>query len=55
MQAPTDTEIFNHMLPEDDYSCVKCGSDNVEEINYGRFITYKCNCCGYEPSEPEED
>ena len=54
MTYPTDEQIFNRMMPDDnlDY-CQKCDGE-IKEIDRGEYITYKCLSCGYSP-EPEED
>jgi DNA-directed RNA polymerase subunit RPC12/RpoP len=53
MKGPTDEEIFNHMKPDDEIYCGKCGND-VETVEYDDYITHKCLSCGHEPGMPEE-
>ena len=53
MKGPTDEEIFNHMKPDDEITCEKCGYD-VETVEYDDYITYKCLVCCFQPSPPEE-
>jgi hypothetical protein len=40
MKGPTDEEIFNHMKPDDEIYCGKCGND-VETVEYDDYITNK--------------
>lgn len=52
MIAPTDKEIFNHMLP-DEPACERCNGE-VETVEYDDYKTYKCLVCNHEPQPPEE-
>ncbi len=54
MIKPTDEQIFNHMMPDDnpDY-CEKCDGE-IRGIECDHCITYECLICGYSP-EPEEE
>jgi hypothetical protein len=55
MKNPTDEQIFNHMKPDDeDRFCGKCGSYDVELVEYDSYKTQRCIDCGYEP-EPQEE
>ena len=53
MNTPTDEQIFNHMKPDDEICCGKCGND-VKTVEYDDYITHKCLACGYEPGMPGE-
>ena len=54
MIAPTDDQIFNHMMPDDEVFCGKCGSYDVEEVEYEEYKTQRCIDCSYEPAPIEE-
>ena len=55
MDTPTDKQIFNHMMTDDNFDyCEKCDGE-IKEIDCDHYITYKCLNCGYAPTPPEED
>lgn len=53
MKGPTDKEIFNHMMPDEEIDCDKCGSE-TKTVEYDDYVTHKCLVCGHEPGMPEE-
>ena len=55
MKAPTDKEIFNHMMSTDECDeCERCGSE-TRVVCFGYYITKECKECGFAPMPPEED
>jgi hypothetical protein len=42
------------MMPSDELDeCEKCNGE-IDEVDFGEYISYKCSGCGFSPIPPEE-